>query len=156
MRSRTQSRGGASASWRARNRSIQNAPQEVSGNHDALDFRRAFADLADLGVTHHPLDRIVLRIAIPTVNLDRLDRSAHRKLGAEQLCNCRFFSVWPLVLCEPGSVEHEVLPRLDLRCHVGELELDALEIRDRAPELLSVGSISERLLERAFCNSKRE
>ena len=41
---------------------------------------------------------------------------------------------------EPRGVEHQVLPRLDLGRHVGQLELNALELRDR-PDRTACASI---------------
>ena len=44
--------------------------EQVPGDDDPLDLGRPLADLADLGVTHHPLHRIVLRVAVASEQLD--------------------------------------------------------------------------------------
>src|SRR2546427_7510158 len=50
-----------------------------SGDHNPLDLARAFADLADFGVPHHPLHGIVRGVAVATVQLDGLgDRKSTR------------------------------------------------------------------------------
>src|SRR5688500_17889210 len=77
-RKRIRAEGGAS--WQPRSRSIEQPAKQVPGYHDALNLGGAFADLADFGVPHHALDRIILGVAVTAMDLDRLDRRAHRKL----------------------------------------------------------------------------
>ena len=53
--------------------------QQVPCDDDPLNLARPFADLAQLGVAHIPLDGEVLRVSVTTVNLDRIeaDLSGH-------------------------------------------------------------------------------
>src|SRR3989441_4169070 len=125
-------------------------------SHDALNLARAFADLADLRVPHHPLDWIIRRIAVAAVQLDGLGGGAHGQLGGEQLRHRRLLLERPAVLLEPRRVIHEVLGRLDFGRHVGEREVDTLEAGDRLAELLPGGRIAETFLERAFGDAERE
>ena len=60
------------------------------------------------------------------------------------------------VLRQPRRVKHELLPGFDLGRHVGELELQTLEVGDRLPELMAHAGVSERLLECAFGESQRQ
>jgi hypothetical protein len=60
------------------------------------------------------------------------------------------------VLREPRRVEHEVLARLDLGGHVGQLELHALEAGDRLAELLADRRVAQRLFEGALRDAERE
>ena len=70
-------------------------PHCVSGtrDHQALDLVRALVDLRDLRVAHHPLDRVLVHVAVAAEHLDGLDRDRHRGVGGEQLghrrCTCR-------------------------------------------------------------------
>src|SRR5690606_40506834 len=47
-------------------------PQERSRDHQPLNLTGSFSDLADLRVPHHPLDRVLLHVAVPAVDLHRL------------------------------------------------------------------------------------
>src|SRR5687768_18236854 len=138
------------------NRSIIQLLEQVPCDHDPLDLRGALPDLADLGVPHHALDRVILGVPIAAVHLNRLDRGAHRELGAEELRHRGLLRKWPTVLGQPGRVKHQVLPRLDLRGDVGELELDPLEARDGLAELLAGIRVPQSLLESAFRNAERK
>src|SRR5262245_507697 len=55
----------------------------------------------------------------------------------------------PGVLQPRGAVD-ELPPGVDLRRHVGELELDRLEVRDRLPELSPLLRIGDRQVVRAL------
>src|SRR3954454_5460873 len=56
-----------------------------AGDDEALDLVRALVDLRDLGVAHHPLDRVLVHVAVAAEHLDRLDGHGHRGVGGEQL-----------------------------------------------------------------------
>src|SRR3954463_13424608 len=81
----TRSRAATAGVWRPARRSIRHLPQQAPRDDDSLNLRRAFPNLADLRVAHHPLDGVVARVAIATMYLNRLQRRTHRELGAEQL-----------------------------------------------------------------------
>ena len=89
------------------------------------------------------------------MDLYGLDRRAHGELGAEQLGHRCLLAERPSVLGEPRRMEHQVLPCLDLRRHVGELELNALEVRNRLAELPPHRRITQRVLQRALGDSER-
>src|SRR5438105_14313674 len=122
----------------------------MARDNNSLDLRRSLSDLADLGVPHHALDRIVLRVAVAAVYLDRLDGGAHRQLGTEQLGHRRLFREWATILSQPSRMKHEMLSRFDLGGDVRELKLDPLKARDRLAELLSRIGVFERFLERTL------
>src|SRR3954451_5963908 len=106
-----------------------------AGDDEALDLVRALVDLRDLGVAHHALDRILVDIAVAAEHLNRLDRHRHRGVRGEQLRHRR-----PLAQAAIVAVRHrarlvEQLARGGRsRLHVGELELDALQVVDRRAE----------------------
>src|SRR4051795_1333566 len=56
-----------------------------AGDHEALDLVRALVDLGDLRVAHHPLDRVLVDVAVPAEHLHGLDRHRHRGVRGEQL-----------------------------------------------------------------------
>src|SRR3954466_7011990 len=60
-------------------------PPHRAGDHEALDLVRALVDLGDLCVAHHPLDRILVHVAVAAEDLDCLDRDRHRGVGREEL-----------------------------------------------------------------------
>src|SRR5690348_11337997 len=48
------------------------------GDHESLDLVGALIDLRDLGIAQHPLDRVLLDVAVAAEHLHRLDGHAHR------------------------------------------------------------------------------
>ena len=58
-------------------RSGQQSLEEMSGDNDALDFAGPFPDLADFGVAHVALDRVILGVPVASVDLDGLDGRPH-------------------------------------------------------------------------------
>src|SRR5262249_53186774 len=42
----------------------------LARDHEPLDLVRALVDLSDLGVAHHPLDGVLLHVAVATEDLD--------------------------------------------------------------------------------------
>src|SRR3954468_6349793 len=52
----------AGVSPRGRRRSVGELAEEAPGDHQSLDLAGPFPDLADLGVAHHALHRIFLRV----------------------------------------------------------------------------------------------
>src|SRR5687767_6122696 len=110
--------------------SIEQSSKEMPGDDDPLYLRGSLPYLADLCIPHHPLDGIILCVSVAAMNLNGLDGGPHRELRAEQLGHCRFLAEGALMLGKPRSMIHQMLSGLDLSCHVGQLELDALEIRN--------------------------
>src|SRR3954471_5582258 len=106
-----------------------------AGDHEPLDLVRALVDLGDLRVAHHPLDRILVHVAVAAEDLDRLDRHRHPPVPREQPRHRR-----PLAEAALVAVGHRARLVQELpggggaRLHVGELELDPLEVVDRRAE----------------------
>ncbi len=116
-----------------------------------------FDDLIELRVTHHSLDRELLRVAVAAQHLHRFGRDLHRDIGHEALGNRRDH-VQPRVVARVyfiGAVVEQIAGGLDLDRHVGELELHALELRDGAPELLALLCIRDRNVKRTLGKSER-
>src|SRR5262245_53091468 len=57
----------------------------LAGDHESLNLVRALVDLRDLRVAHHPLDRILLHVAVATEDLDCVRRDLHGHVRAQQL-----------------------------------------------------------------------
>src|SRR5687767_3657134 len=124
--------------------------QEVARNDETLDLTRSLSDLADLRVAEHALDGILLGIPVAAVDLDRLDRGPHGQLRTEQLRHRGRLAERLTTLCEPGRMVDEMLPCLDFRGHVTQLELQSLKLGDRLAELLPLRRILQRLFKGAF------
>lgn len=67
--------GGASA--------VYHFAEDVAGNDQPLNFTGSLADFADLGVPHHPLDRVVGGVPVSAKNLNGLSGGPHRELRAK-------------------------------------------------------------------------
>src|ERR1041385_4883901 len=109
----------AAAAWRelkvTRGRAavlpVHHAAQDLPGDDEALNFARPLPDLADLGVPHHPLDRVFRGVAVAAEDLDRLGGDPHGELGAEELGHRRLLLERLAGLLEEGGVVQEVAPR---------------------------------------------
>ena len=110
----------------------------VRGDHDALDLARALVDLGDLRVAVVALDRELLRVAVAAEHLDRLAGLPAGDRRREQLGLSALDGMRKTLLLEPGGPIREPAGRRDLGRHVGELELDRLEVGDPAAELASL------------------
>src|SRR5579875_1325859 len=60
-------------------------PDHRARDDDPLDLLRAFVDLRDLRVAHHPFHRIFGGVAVAPEELHRVGRHAHRDVAALQL-----------------------------------------------------------------------
>src|SRR5262249_13988136 len=77
-----------SATWPER--SISSATlvarhEQLSGDHEPLDLRRALVDLEELGVAHELLDRVLLHVPVAAEDLDGVRRDLHARVGGEAL-----------------------------------------------------------------------
>src|SRR5258707_1010320 len=109
---------------------------QILGDDHALHLVRAFADLEDLLVAVEARDGELLHEAVATVDLERgVDDAIRQQPGVELRLGRREREVLALIL-EPCGLVDELAARVDLRRHVGELELDRLELRDQLAELL--------------------
>src|SRR5207302_8825866 len=111
---------------------------EVPRDDHPLDFVRALADLEDLLVAVEPRDRVLLHVAVAAVDLERPVRDAVRQLARVELRHRGFLRERAALVLEPRRLVDEIAPRLDLRGHVRESELDGLELDDRLAELASL------------------
>ena len=122
--------------------------QQLAPDHQALDLGRALVDLGRLGVAHQPLDRVVAHEAVAPEHLHRLRGDPHRRLGAAQLGHRRpARRPLPGVLAARRLVQ-EGPRRGEPRGHVGQLELDRLEVLDRPAELPALGGVAGGVLQR--------
>src|SRR3954447_366485 len=137
-------------------RSVVQLPQNLPRDHDPLDLAGPLTDLADLGVAHHPLHRILVGVAVAAEDLHRLGGGPHGQLGAEELGHRRLLLERPAVLLEPGGMVEQVGPGLDLRRHIGQLEADPLEAADRPAELLALPGVAQRLVVRSLRDSQAQ
>src|SRR4051794_11107162 len=102
---------------------------------DALDLVGALVDLGDLGVAHVALDRILLDVAVAAEDLDGLDGDAHRVVGGEELGHRAVLGQRGLAAVGHRARLVEQLARGGgAGLHVGELELDRLQVEDRLAE----------------------
>src|SRR5690606_30730606 len=113
--------------------------------------RRAFVNFGDLGVAHQLLDAEVPDVPVPTVDLHRLHSGAHGRLAGQQLGHGDLLGVPPagapaLVVQDGGPVDHQACS-LNLGGHVGQLELDGLEVGDGPAELLALLGVAQRLVQ---------
>jgi hypothetical protein len=72
-------RAGAGSSMRSAG-SRAEAAQQLPRDHDPLDLVRALVDLRDLGVAHHPLDRVLLDVPVAAEDLHGVGRHRHRRV----------------------------------------------------------------------------
>src|SRR3954469_13586083 len=59
------------------------APHRAGDDH-ALDLVGALVDLRDLGVAHHPLDRVVVDVPVAAEDLHGVDGHRHRRVRREE------------------------------------------------------------------------
>ena len=79
-------------------------PHEVPTDHDPLDLSCSFPDLADLGVSHHPLHGVVLGVPHPPEELNGLGRDPHAKLRTVELRHGGFLPEGPTLILKPGGM----------------------------------------------------
>ena len=102
--------------------------QNASGYHHALDLICAFVDLGDLRITHHPLDRIVLDVAVPAEQAALASRSLHGYVRGEALGGSTEEGEIRIVAFRRRSCAIDKLATgLDLHRHVSDHELHALK-----------------------------
>src|SRR5688572_31693480 len=104
----------------------------------ALHLVRALADLEDLLVPEEARDRGLLHEPVATVDLQPGVRGSVGEQSRVELRHRRFARERPPLILQPRRLVDERAARLDLGCHVGERELDGLELRDRLAELLTL------------------
>ena len=118
---------------------VRSALEQLAGHDDALDLVGALVDLGDLGVAHHPLEREVAGVAGAAEQLDRVGGDLHGDVGGEALGGRAEEGQVGVAALGLGGGDVDHLARgLELHRHVGEHELDALEVGDVLAELLAL------------------
>src|SRR5215217_7165860 len=126
------------------------ALQQLLADHHALDLGGALADQQQRGVAVEPLDLVLLRVAVAAVDAEGLLHDLLARLRREQLRHAGLeVGALPGVLHTRG-LQREQPGGLDLRGHVGELELDRLVLSDRLSEGLALLRVTQGELERAL------
>src|SRR5258707_8702533 len=117
--------------------------QELFADHHALDLRGALADQEQRRVAVEALDLVLLRVAIAAVDAEALLDALLAGLRGEQLGHPGLeIGALTGVLHASGFAGDEA-GGLDLRRHVGELELDRLVLGDRLAEGLALLAVTE-------------
>src|SRR5579875_1262971 len=129
---------------------------ERAGDHETLYLVRALVDLSDLRVSHHALHRVLLDITVPAEHLHRIDGHRHRGVRAEDLRHRGVLRTLRMALVGHRARLVQQLARGGRPCfHVGELELDALELVDRLAELPALARVGDRVVGRALRDADR-
>ena len=115
-----------------------------------LDVARTLVDSADLAVTPELLDTLLASKALTTGPLDGETSGALRNLAREELGHGSLLGEGTALLLEAGSVVHHHAGSLDLSCDLAHLELQALELGNRAAELLALKGVADAALKRTL------
>src|SRR5262245_23030671 len=111
---------------------------QLAGNYQPLHFARPLADRAELGIAPVFFGRIIFGVAVPAVNLNRLFGYLDRDLRGVELGHRRLLSRLALVVFHPCGAQCEQSRGVDLHGHVGEFELDSLEVEYRLAKLFAL------------------
>src|SRR5438094_349129 len=68
---------------------VRHSTEQCSCDHNALNLVRALIDLRNLGVAHHPLDRVVADVPVSPEQLHAIRGHPHGHIRGEQLCHGR-------------------------------------------------------------------
>src|SRR5438067_5971746 len=125
------------------------------GDDAQLNLGGALEYLRQPRVAPIALDRVQLGVAGAAMDLQCLAGDAFGHLAGEQLDH-RCFLIAALLLVDPiADVIHQLPRRLDLGCHLRELEPDRLEFGDRLAELHALLGVFDRVLEPAASEPDR-
>src|SRR5438128_6216062 len=118
-------------------------PQHLSRDDVPLNLARAVPDAVDARIPPHTLQGKLAHQSHATENLDRAVGDARNHFGGEEL-GLRDLAICMYALVEtPRGGQREVVRRVDLRDHVGELERHPLEFADGTAELASARCVVE-------------
>ncbi len=116
----------------------------------------SLVELGDLGVAHHPLDRIFGDVAVSAQDLDRIGGDPHGGVAGDELGAAGPVREVRCIGVHPGRGSIGELPGgLRLAGHVGQHELDPLEVDHALVELLPVGGVPRRLVDGALGDAHR-
>ena len=131
------------------------AAERVSRDHDALDLGRAFVQRGDARVAVQALDLVFAAEAVAAEDLHRLVGAEVRGLAREQLGH-RALGAGGLTLgAQRRGLPHHQARRLDPAAHVGDLELDRLEVGDGLAERDALVGVADREIQRALRDAER-
>src|SRR5271166_1835309 len=131
--------------------------EELAGNDQPLNFAGAFADGAELDVTIILFGGIVLDESVPAVNLHAFVGDADGHFAGEELGHAGFAGEADIFLVgEPCGLIDEQAGGFDFRGHIGELELDGLELADGLAELFALLGVTNRGIESALSHAEAE
>ena len=131
-------------------------PQVVLGDHHALNFAGAFADLAELGVAKVPLDRELARVAVSAVDLQRAVARARRRFAGVELRHAGLARVLLALIAQHRGAKREQPGRVHLDLRVREHPLDGLEFGDGLSELLTILGVGDGHVDRAVAETERQ
>ena len=117
--------------------------QEPGGDDEALDFAGAFVDFGDAGVAVVALDGIFAGVAVAAVDLDGFVGDAGGHFAGEEFGDGGVHGEARAGVLLPSGFADEEAGGVDFGGHVGEHELNGLELRDGMAEgvaLLGVGA----------------
>src|SRR4051812_5401770 len=137
-----------SGTARARARAARLAFEHVLGDDDALDFTRSLVDFGDSGVAIVSLHPELGRVPVTPVDLNRFVGDARRGLGCEQLGLGAFERMANVVVLHRCRAQGQQARGIELHGHVGQHELNGLQVGDGPAEGLSLLGIGHRFLER--------
>src|SRR5918911_4693751 len=103
---------------------------QLAGDDDALQFVGTLANDEERRVAVEALDGKFLGIAVAAVNAHRLEAATDGGFGSEQLCHAGLHVAALAAVIGLRRALDEQARSLDLRRHVGELELDRLVLAD--------------------------
>src|SRR6185312_8562319 len=122
--------------------------EQAARDDEAHDLVGAFEDPVDAQIAEVALDRIVLDVAVAAMELQRLVADPEAGIGREALGHRAAHRRVRLPGIERRSrAPHHEARRLELRRHIGELELQRLELGELAAELPALADMAERRLE---------
>src|SRR5215217_5390971 len=124
--------------------------EELAADDHALDLRGALADQEQRRVAVEPLDLVLLGVAVAAVDPEGVLDDLLAGLRGEELGHAGLEVGALARVLHAGGLERQQPRRLDLRGHVGELELDGLVLGDRLAERLALLAVAQAELQRAL------
>src|SRR4029453_11551455 len=113
--------------------------QKFPSHHDSLHLIRSLVYLRDLCISHHPLDGEVFGVTVATKELYGIGGDLHCYVGGKALSRCpEIGQVGVPTLRSSGRGVCELARSLQLHAHVGEHELQALELSKGFAELFAL------------------
>src|SRR6267378_1458011 len=123
--------------------------QNPRRDDQTLDFTGAFIDLGDARVAVVALDGILAAVAVAAVNLNGFVRDARGHLAGKQFGDGGVHRESRSRILLPRCLAYEQARGVDFSGHVGEHELNGLELRNR----LAKGHALLRIVQRRFKSS---